>query len=140
MLQVVSSPNFFRLQCFKSAWLSIMLHDVYHFPRNSSFHLTTTEQINHHTIQWTLGAILFKTRYLPLLEVQRHDLQKSQHNDRADGHKFSFLIFIVICAALFVFYLYWTKRKSVGRIVSPQPRFFAKGRVFKFSESLDENV
>lgn len=135
--------SFSRLQCFKSAWLSIMLHDVYHFPHNSSLHLTTTDQINRHTIQWTLGAILFKTRYLPLREVQRnHELETPQHTKWTaggiDGLSFALLLLAAITVIVVVFYL--RRRTSHRRIVSPHPRFLPQGRVFKFSESHDEKV
>lgn len=54
-----------RSQCAKSAWMSLVLHDGLGFPRRST-HLTTTAEIRRHNVHWSLGALLYLTRYLPL--------------------------------------------------------------------------
>ncbi len=55
----------FRLQCFKSAWLYAFLHDGLKFPVNYE-RLRSASLVNNNDVQWTLGAILYKTRFLPL--------------------------------------------------------------------------
>lgn len=55
----------FRLQCFKSAWLYAFLHDGLKFPVNYQ-RLRSASLVNNNDVQWTLGAILYKTRFLPL--------------------------------------------------------------------------
>lgn len=55
----------FRLQCFKSAWLYAFLHDGLRFPVNYQ-RLRSASLVNNNDVQWTLGAILYKTRFLPL--------------------------------------------------------------------------
>ena len=57
--------NLFRLQCFKSAWLYAFLHDGLKFPVNYQ-RLRSASLVNNNDVQWTLGAILYKTRFLPL--------------------------------------------------------------------------
>ena len=59
-----------RLQCFKSAWLYAFLHDGLKFPVNYQ-RLESASLVNNNDVQWTLGAILYKTRFLPLRFVQR---------------------------------------------------------------------
>ena len=54
-----------RSQCAKSAWMSLVLHDGLGFPRHST-RLTTTAEISRHNVHWSLGALLYLTRYLPL--------------------------------------------------------------------------
>ncbi len=54
-----------RLQCFKSAWLYAFLHDGLKFPVNYQ-RLRSASLVNNNDVQWTLGAILYKTRFLPL--------------------------------------------------------------------------
>ncbi len=55
----------FRLQCFKSAWLYAFLHDGLKFPVDYQ-RLRSASLVNNNDVQWTLGAILHKTRFLPL--------------------------------------------------------------------------
>ncbi|VDP03269.1 unnamed protein product [Soboliphyme baturini] len=60
-----ADENRLRMQCFKSAWASVLLHTAFGFPENvSTFH--PVYQIEGKEIQWTLGAVLHKMRHLPL--------------------------------------------------------------------------
>jgi ectonucleoside triphosphate diphosphohydrolase 4 len=58
-----------KSQCAKSAWMSLILHDGLGFPRDN-LHLTTAAEISQHNAHWSLGALLYLTRYLPLREIQ----------------------------------------------------------------------
>ena len=49
----------FRMQCFKSAWIATVLHDGFHFPQHYS-HFTSTQLIRGQDVQWTLGALVTK--------------------------------------------------------------------------------
>jgi hypothetical protein len=70
-----SSILTFFLFCFKarskcktfieSAWLYAFLHDGLKFPVNYQ-RLRSASLVNNNDVQWTLGAILYKTRFLPL--------------------------------------------------------------------------
>lgn len=42
-----------------------VLHSGFRFPTNYA-RLTTAQLVDDKEVQWTLGAILFKTRFLPL--------------------------------------------------------------------------
>ncbi|KRY65500.1 Nucleoside-diphosphatase mig-23 [Trichinella pseudospiralis] len=54
-----------RTQCFKSAWASALLHIGLKFPEDvSNFYSVLT--MAGQEIQWTLGAILYRLRHLPL--------------------------------------------------------------------------
>ncbi|KRZ51119.1 Nucleoside-diphosphatase mig-23 [Trichinella nativa] len=54
-----------RTQCFKSAWASALLHTGLKFPEDvSNFYSVLT--MAGQEIQWTLGAILYRLRHLPL--------------------------------------------------------------------------
>ena len=57
-----------RYQCFKSAWIATVLHDGFGFPKTYK-HFTSTQLIDGREVQWTLGALLFKTRFFPLRSV-----------------------------------------------------------------------
>lgn len=54
-----------RYQCFKSAWMHQILHKGFRFPRDYSG-LHTVQWLYDREVQWTLGAMLYKTRFLPL--------------------------------------------------------------------------
>ncbi|XP_069756298.1 ectonucleoside triphosphate diphosphohydrolase 4-like isoform X2 [Narcine bancroftii] len=62
-----SHADLYRLkyQCFKSAWMHEVLHSGFAFPADYS-NLKTVQLVYDKEIQWTLGAILYKTRFLPL--------------------------------------------------------------------------
>jgi len=54
-----------RLQCFKSAWMMAVLHDALGFPLNYHW-LTSAHTVKGHEVHWSLGALLYKTKYFPL--------------------------------------------------------------------------
>ncbi|XP_074643292.1 ectonucleoside triphosphate diphosphohydrolase 4-like isoform X2 [Tubulanus polymorphus] len=64
-----------RFQCFKSAWIVQVLHGGFKFPRNYN-KFNSVQLIDGKEVQWTLGALLYRTRYFPLREIQQ---QKFQH-------------------------------------------------------------
>ncbi|XP_068746463.1 ectonucleoside triphosphate diphosphohydrolase 4-like [Montipora capricornis] len=68
-----------KFQCFKAAWMTTVLHRGFKFPQNytklrSAFYISGKE------VQWTLGAILYRTRFLPLREVQLRSQYKSSYH------------------------------------------------------------
>ncbi|ESO90324.1 hypothetical protein LOTGIDRAFT_123541 [Lottia gigantea] len=60
----------FSNQCFKGAWLATVLHEGFKFPEDYK-HLVTAQLINNKDVQWTLGALLYRTRYLPLRDIEK---------------------------------------------------------------------
>ncbi len=54
-----------RLQCFKSAWMTAVLHEGLRFPPRYK-DLTSVQYIGKQEVHWTLGALLYKTKYYPL--------------------------------------------------------------------------
>jgi len=63
--------NRYRLQCFKSAWLMTILHIHLGFPPRYR-RLTSTQYISNEEVHWTLGALLYKTKYFPLRDIEKH--------------------------------------------------------------------
>jgi len=68
-----------KFQCFKAAWMTTVLHQGFRFPRNFT-KLRSAFYIGDKEVQWTLGAILYRTRFLPLREVQLHSQYKSSYH------------------------------------------------------------
>ncbi|NXJ30627.1 ENTP4 diphosphohydrolase, partial [Dicrurus megarhynchus] len=54
-----------KFQCFKSAWMFEVFHRGFSFPESYGS-LKTALQVYDKEVQWTLGAILYRTRFLPL--------------------------------------------------------------------------
>uniref|UniRef100_H2QVW4 nucleoside-triphosphate phosphatase n=2 Tax=Homininae TaxID=207598 RepID=H2QVW4_PANTR len=57
-----------KYQCFKSAWMFEVFHRGFSFPVNYKS-LKTALQVYDKEVQWTLGAILYRTRFLPLRKI-----------------------------------------------------------------------
>ncbi|XP_019959609.1 ectonucleoside triphosphate diphosphohydrolase 7-like isoform X2 [Paralichthys olivaceus] len=93
-----------KFQCFKSAWMYEVLHSGFRFPADYPS-LKTAQLVYDKEVQWTLGAILYKTRFLPLRDLQQETLRQSHpswlrfsfvHNH----HLFSLCILVVVLAIL----------------------------------------
>ena len=71
----------FRYQCFKSAWMTTVLHKGLRFPSGYKG-LKTAQLINGKEVQWSLGALLYRTRFLPLRDMRAEDIlsTKIKHN------------------------------------------------------------
>lgn len=65
-----ADANRYRLQCFKSAWMFAVLHDGLGFPEDYN-QLTSMQYIDGQQVHWTLGALLYKTKYFPLREIEK---------------------------------------------------------------------
>ncbi|XP_064600465.1 ectonucleoside triphosphate diphosphohydrolase 4-like isoform X2 [Liolophura sinensis] len=62
----------FRLQCFKSAWIHAVLHDGFKFPTTYT-NFRSAQLVNGKDVQWTLGALIYRTRFIPLREIEKHE-------------------------------------------------------------------
>lgn len=57
-------------ECFKSVWVMVLLHDGLHMP-NSYNKYKSVSIVGGSTVQWTLGALLYRTRFFPLQSIER---------------------------------------------------------------------
>ncbi|XP_043912658.1 ectonucleoside triphosphate diphosphohydrolase 7 isoform X2 [Protopterus annectens] len=93
-----------KYQCFKSAWIYEVLHSGFGFPTDYS-NLRTAQLVYDREVQWTLGAILYKTRFLPLRDIQQENF-KTNHNSWLrisfvyNHYLFFACIFVVIVAII----------------------------------------
>lgn len=89
-----------RLQCFKAAWLSVVLHHGFQFPRNYR-HFYSTQKIDGKDVQWTLGALIHRSRYLPLREIDQTYDGNSFHSSlwatSKHTHNFYYEYLILLC-------------------------------------------
>ncbi|CAF0886637.1 unnamed protein product [Didymodactylos carnosus] len=95
--------NRLLLQCFKSAWLYAFVHDGLKFPMDYKG-LKSASLVNNHDVQWTLGAILYKTRFLPLRTINHiHSATHYRHTHQHSSTVISIIciIFIFLCLLLY---------------------------------------
>ncbi|CAF3590532.1 unnamed protein product [Rotaria sordida] len=95
------------LQCFKSAWLYAFLHDGLKFPLNYQ-RLRSASLVNKNDVQWTLGAILYRTRFFPLKAINRMKKIMFNHESYINSRS----IFILICTTLTVFLFILVAQKT----------------------------
>ncbi|KAM6939744.1 ectonucleoside triphosphate diphosphohydrolase 7-like [Xenentodon cancila] len=96
--------NRLKFQCFKSAWMYEVLHSGFRFPSDYPS-LKTAQLVYDKEVQWTLGAILFKTRFLPLRDLQQETLRQNHPSWLRTSfvynhHLFSLCILVVVLAIL----------------------------------------
>ncbi|CAF1286547.1 unnamed protein product [Rotaria magnacalcarata] len=101
------------LQCFKSAWLYAFLHDGLKFPVNYQ-RLRSASLVNNNDVQWTLGAILYKTRFLPLRTINQ--VKSTVHYRKS--HTDSTVMIILICSMLFICVLMFYRKILRTKILS----------------------
>lgn len=105
----------FKNQCFKAAWLSQMLHKGFEFPTSYN-HLTSATLVNGKDVGWTLGALIYKTRHLPLRDVERIKLlQQSKsmstwrHITRLPDMPYLLTACFLVVAASILVYMKWLR-------------------------------
>ncbi|XP_033125554.1 ectonucleoside triphosphate diphosphohydrolase 4-like [Anneissia japonica] len=96
-----------KYQCFKSAWMMAVLHNGFKFPKDYKY-FRTASLIHDKEVQWTLGAILHRTRYLPLREIQQGSFQKNYQPPWIPVSVVSYeylliLCFIIVLTAILLF-------------------------------------
>ncbi|XP_032869979.1 ectonucleoside triphosphate diphosphohydrolase 4 isoform X2 [Amblyraja radiata] len=97
-----------KYQCFKSAWMYEVLHRGFSFPVNYT-NLKTAQLVYDKEVQWTLGAILYRTRYLPLRDIQQ-DAFKGNHTHWRGfsfvyNHYLFFVCFLVVLLSILLYLL-----------------------------------
>ncbi|XP_077417544.1 ectonucleoside triphosphate diphosphohydrolase 4 isoform X2 [Vanacampus margaritifer] len=105
-----------QYQCFKSAWMYEVLHSGFSFPTDYK-NLKTVFLVYDKEVQWTLGAILFRTRFLPLRDIQQESLKGVHSHWR---HSFSFvnnhyLFLVCIFIVLLSIILYMLRLRRIHR-------------------------
>uniref|UniRef100_A0A8C5MX65 nucleoside-triphosphate phosphatase n=1 Tax=Leptobrachium leishanense TaxID=445787 RepID=A0A8C5MX65_9ANUR len=83
-----------KYQCFKSAWMYEVFHTGFSFPANYS-NLKTVLQVYDKEVQWTLGAILYRTRFLPLRDIQQDHFRGNHPHWRGASFVYNHYLFLV---------------------------------------------
>ncbi|GAB1603982.1 ectonucleoside triphosphate diphosphohydrolase 4-like isoform X3 [Argonauta hians] len=114
-----------KLQCFKAAWMSMVLHEGLKFPR-SYRHFYSTQNIDGKDVQWTLGALIHRTRYLPLREIklisehQKHAIGTNLNFNQSYHFYYEYLIFFCFVLVILAV-IHYVRQMRHLRSLSPQP-------------------
>nr|XP_006812996.1 PREDICTED: ectonucleoside triphosphate diphosphohydrolase 4-like [Saccoglossus kowalevskii] len=122
-LYLKADEHRFKYQCFKSVWMVAILHDGFKFPEN--YHnLRTASLIHDKEVQWTLGAILFRTRFLPLREMQEGIFQRGYKPPwmRASVVSNQYLLIVCFVVVLAAILLYIGRLRKLGFLSSQLTR------------------
>ncbi|KFQ41297.1 Ectonucleoside triphosphate diphosphohydrolase 7, partial [Nestor notabilis] len=101
-----------KYQCFKSAWMYQVLHQGFSFPLDYPS-LRTAQLVYDREVQWTLGASLYKTRFLPLRDLRQESIRQTHASWLRLSFVYNHYLFfacILVVALAIVLYLLWLRR------------------------------
>ncbi|KAJ8263165.1 hypothetical protein COCON_G00156220 [Conger conger] len=98
-----------KYQCFKSAWMYEVFHSGFSFPTTYE-NLRTALLVYDKEVQWTLGAILYRTRFLPLRDIQQEILKGAHSHWRrsfsfVNNHYLFLACFLVVVLSILLYLL-----------------------------------
>ncbi|XP_053222469.1 ectonucleoside triphosphate diphosphohydrolase 4 isoform X2 [Podarcis raffonei] len=104
-----------KYQCFKSAWMYEVFHNGFSFPVNYG-NLKTALQVYDKEVQWTLGAILYRTRFLPLRDIQQENFRGNHSHWRSFSFVYNhYLFFACFFVVLLSILLYLLRLRRIHR-------------------------
>ncbi|XP_060786682.1 ectonucleoside triphosphate diphosphohydrolase 4 isoform X2 [Neoarius graeffei] len=122
-----------KYQCFKSAWMYEVFHSGFSFPQGYE-NLKTALLVYDKEVQWTLGAILYRTRFLPLRDIQQESL-KGSHSHWHRGFTFMnnhYLFLACFMVVLLSIMLYLLRLRRIHRRAAlnrgPSVQWLEEGR------------
>lgn len=108
-------------QCFKSNWLIVALHEGFGFPDTYSHLSAAPETVNGKVVHWTLGALLYRTRFLPLRAIEAKAQERVHHGPYhsafASGYLYSH--YIVLFCLIFVILAIFVYLDRLKRYIRP---------------------
>lgn len=107
-----ADANRLKHQCFKSAWVPMVLHNGFNFPTHHK-KLTTLQTIGGTEVQWALGALIFKSRFLPLRE-ERISAAGVTHSHRISNFDSS-LVLLIICMSFVIGFLLLNLKRIISQ-------------------------
>jgi len=111
-------------QCFKSVWLTVALHQGLTFPESYGHLSSAPNTVHGQVVHWTLGALLYRTRFFPLRSMKeggesQHIHHSMYHSNKqfATGYLYSnYIVWLCLAAVSFSIVLYVVRLK---RYVKP---------------------
>ena len=110
-----ADQNRLLTQCFKSAWVSTVLHDGLRMPKTYTKYRSAST-VNSETVQWTLGALLYRTRFFPLraIEQQYSGSQYSKSNSTTTSYYVNYFVIHImyVCGRRLYCHIFTTFAKN----------------------------
>ncbi|KAM9379583.1 ectonucleoside triphosphate diphosphohydrolase 7 [Phaethornis superciliosus] len=104
-----------KYQCFKSAWMYQVLHQGFSFPLDYPS-LRTAQLVYDREVQWTLGAILYKTRFLPLRDLRQESIRQAHSSWLRLSFVYNhYLFFACILVVVLAIVLYLLRLRRIHR-------------------------
>ncbi|KAM7028573.1 LOW QUALITY PROTEIN: ectonucleoside triphosphate diphosphohydrolase 4 [Acridotheres tristis] len=104
-----------KFQCFKSAWMFEVFHRGFSFPESYGS-LKTALQVYDKEVQWTLGAILYRTRFLPLRDIQQENFRGIHSHWRSFSFVYNHYLFLAcFLVVLLSILLYLLRLRRIHR-------------------------
>ncbi|NWU95638.1 ENTP7 diphosphohydrolase, partial [Upupa epops] len=104
-----------KYQCFKSAWMYQVLHQGFQFPLDYPS-LRTAQLVYDREVQWTLGAILYKTRFLPLRDLRQESIRQAHTSWLRLSFVYNhYLFFACILVVVLAIVLYLLRLRRIHR-------------------------
>uniref|UniRef100_A0AAY4AT28 nucleoside-triphosphate phosphatase n=1 Tax=Denticeps clupeoides TaxID=299321 RepID=A0AAY4AT28_9TELE len=114
-----------KYQCFKSAWMYEVFHSGFSFPTGYE-NLKTALLVYDKEVQWTLGAILYRTRFMPLRDIQQESLKGAHSHWRhsfplMNTHYLFLACFLVVVLSIMLYVLRLRRIHRRAVLASAQP-------------------
>lgn len=119
-------------ECFKSAWIVSVLHTGFRMPKGFN-QFRSALKIRDNEVQWTLGALLYRTRFFPLRDIPNgHSAHGNFIKSTPSPYWYGQLAFIgamfivVMCIVIYLRHLhdYVHRPKPNGLLGSSAETFF----------------
>jgi len=111
----------FKYQCFKSAWMTTVLHKGLRFPDGYKG-LKAVQTINGKEVQWAMGALLYRTRFFPMRDMKAEDVlstKAQQHVFWLIFHNgFYPIIFVCTVTIILMVVVYYNRINRYSRTIS----------------------
>ncbi|CAN8205938.1 unnamed protein product [Coccothraustes coccothraustes] len=119
-----------KFQCFKSAWMFEVFHRGFSFPESYGS-LKTALQVYDKEVQWTLGAILYRTRFLPLRDIQQENFRGIHSRWRSFSfvynHYLFLACFLVVLLSILLYLLRLRRIQARPPAAAPPPLWLQEG-------------
>jgi len=107
-------------QCFKSVWVTVALHEGLTFPANYGHLTAAPDTVNGQVVHWTLGALLYRTRFFPLRAIESDGgvvHHGTYHSNLASAYLYTHYIVLLCLLAVFLCIVLYVAR--LRRYVKP---------------------
>ncbi|XP_053214502.1 ectonucleoside triphosphate diphosphohydrolase 7-like isoform X2 [Panonychus citri] len=99
-----ADPSRLADQCFKTAWISTLLHNGFRMPKTFK-NFQSALSIKNNQVQWTLGALLYRIGVMSPTNAKEIQSQSAVVPDLSTFHNLVFLFCMALVLAIIVIYL-----------------------------------